>query len=197
MGISRDFFDRAREAADHDGRLVPGPMARWDVFPFEPDSLRVVPLTEFEEPEPLGDQSADACRICRNEDDHARVIWRSDHFTFARKESTSLLFWATIAPRTHLTLDQLDADALADMGQVLGRVFTAVLGLDGVGRVHLTKWENTTGHLLWNVMARPEGVLQLRGSNLPVWADMLPPIPEAEFAQRAAMVAELLAQSDD
>jgi diadenosine tetraphosphate (Ap4A) HIT family hydrolase len=195
VSISQEFFDRARAAADDDHRLAPGPMSRWGVFPFEAESLRVVPLTELEEPEPLGDQSAEACRVCRFEDDPAKVLWRSKHFTVARKESTSLLFWATIAPQTHVTLDQLDADALADMGLVLGRVFTAVRGLDGVGRVHLTKWENTTGHLLWNVMARPEGVLQLRGSNLPVWADMLPPIPEDEFAGRAAEVAALLTQS--
>ena len=194
MGIASDFFDRARAAADTDGRLVPGPMTRWDVFPFEADALSVVPLTEFEEPEPLGDVSPEGCRVCRREEDHARVLWRSEHFTVARPETTSILFWATIATRTHRTLDQLDADALADMGHVLGRVFNAVRGLDGVGRVHLTKWENTTGHLLWNVMARPEGVLQLRGSNLPVWADVLPPIPEEDFARRASEVAELLTE---
>ena len=169
-------------------------MSRWDVFPFEADSLTVVPLTEFEEPEPLGDMSPEGCKVCRTVEDDARVIWRSEHFAVARTEATSLLFWATIAPQAHVTLDQLDADALGEMGQVLGRVFTAVLRLEGVGRVHLTKWENTTGHLLWNVMARPEGVLQLRGSNLPVWADMLPAIPDAEFVRRAAEVAELLAE---
>ena len=61
--------------------------------------------------------------------------------------------------------------------------------------MHINKWENNTGHLLWNVLARPEGVLQLRGSNLPAWADMLPPIPNDEFAGRAAQAAELLDES--
>ena len=82
------------------------------------------------------------------------------------------------------------------MGQVLGRTFRAVSALDGVGRVHISKWENNTGHLLWNVLARPEGVLQLRGSNLPAWADMLPAVPEAELAARATQVATFLASEE-
>ena len=114
------------------------------------------------------------------------MFWSSEIFVVARPASTSLMFWATVAPRTHRTLDLLDGDELAEMGQVLGRTFRAVNALDGVGRVHLNKWENNTGHLLWNVLARPEGVLQLRGSNLPAWADMLPHVPEAELADRAA-----------
>ena len=193
MAISREFFDRARDAADEDGRLKPGPMTRWDVFPYE--SVTVAPLTELELPEPRGDTSPEECRICRRRDDTAHELWSSENFVVAGPASTSLMFWGTVSLRTHRTLDMLDGDELAEMGQVLGRTFRAVSALDGVGRVHINKWENNTGHLLWNVLARPEGVLQLRGSNLPAWADMLPPIPEDELAQRAARVAELLAQS--
>jgi hypothetical protein len=42
-------------------------------------------------------------------------------------------------------------------------------------------------------MARPRGVLQLRGSNLPIWADMLPNIPQDEYDERAAAVRAALA----
>ncbi len=191
MSVSREFFDRARDAADADGRLEPGPMTRWDVFPYE--SVTVAPLTELELPEPRGDTSAEGCRVCRGQDDTAHRLWSGESFFVARRSSTSLLFWAIVAPRTHRTLDQLDGDELAEMGHVLGRTFRAVETLDGVGRVHITKWENNTGHLLWNVLARPEGVLQLRGSNLPAWADMLPDVPEADLVERAERVAAYLA----
>ncbi len=194
MSAAREFFDRARAAADADGRLDPGPMTRWDVFPYE--AVTVAPLTELELPEPARDTSSEGCRVCHREDDHALELWSSPSFTVARPASTSLMFWATVATRTHRTLDALDADELAEMGQVLGRTFRAVSALDGVGRVHISKWENNTGHLLWNVLARPEGVLQLRGSNLPAWADMLPAVPEAELAARATQVATFLASEE-
>ena len=190
MGTSREFFDRARDAADEDGRLEPGPMTRWDVFPYE--TVTVAPLTELVLPEPPGNTSPDGCRICQGRDDTARQLWSSENFVVARPASTSLMFWATVSMRAHRTLDELDGDELAEMGQVLGRAFRAVSALDGVGRVHITKWENNTGHLLWNVLARPEGVLQMRGSNLPAWADMLPDVPAADLAHRAAQVAEYM-----
>lgn len=194
MSTSREFFDRARAAADEDGRLQPGPMTRWGVFPYE--SVTTAPLTELELPEPLGDTSPERCRVCQAQQDGTHELWSSEHFAVARRASTSLLFWATVAVRSHRTLDELDGDELAEMGQVLGRTFTAVSDLDGVGRVHINKWENNTGHLLWNVLARPEGVLQLRGSNLPAWADMLPDVPEAELARRADEVARALVAFD-
>lgn len=59
--------------------------------------------------------------------------------------------------------------------------------------MHINKWENGTGHLSVTLLARPLGVLQLRGSNLPVWADMLPPTPPEELAARADAVRATLA----
>ena len=165
-------------------------MTRWEVFPYE--SVTVAPLTELELPEPRGDTSPEECRICRGQQNPARRLWSSENFVLTRPASTSLMFWGAVSLRTHRTLDMLDGDELAEMGQVLGRTFRAVSALDGIGRVHISKWENNTGHLIWNVLARPEGIMQLRGSNLPAWADMLPPIPEDEFAQRAAQVAEYM-----
>jgi hypothetical protein len=42
------------------------------------------------------------------------------------------------------------------------------------------------------LLARPEGVLQLRGSNLAAWADMLPPSPAEELDARAVLVRDAL-----
>ena len=65
--------------------------------------------------------------------------------------------------------------------------------LEGVGNVHVNKWENGTGHLSVTLLARPLGVLQLRGSNLAAWADMLPPTPAGELDARADVVRASLA----
>ena len=71
-------------------------------------------------------------------------------------------------------LDDLDDDGHVELGRLVGRTYAAMRALDGVGNVHVNKWENGTGHLSVTLLARPEGVLQLRGSNLAAWADMLP-----------------------
>ena len=59
--------------------------------------------------------------------------------------------------------------------------------LEGVGRVHVNKWGDGGAHLHVFFLARPAGMLQLRGSNLALWEEMLPRVPEEE--SRAALRA--------
>jgi hypothetical protein len=47
-----DFFEHAIGVADHEGRLPLSRMTDWEVFPFESDGLRVVPLAKPVLPEP-------------------------------------------------------------------------------------------------------------------------------------------------
>ena len=60
-----EFYANAMLAADEEGRLPLSRMAGWEVFPFEPDGLRVVPLAPPELPEPprLG-EGGRACPGC-------------------------------------------------------------------------------------------------------------------------------------
>jgi hypothetical protein len=102
---------------------------------------------------------------------------------------------ANVVSLTHEVLDDLDDDGHAELGRLVGRTYSAMKALDGVGNVHVNKWENGAGHLSVTLLARPEGVLQLRGSNLAAWADMLPPTPADELTVRAEQVRSALAHA--
>jgi hypothetical protein len=58
--------------------------------------------------------------------------------------------------------------------------------------VHLNRWSDGGAHLHWWFIARPVGLLQLRGSALPTWLDVLPPLPADVWrADLDRVVAEL------
>ncbi|GAA5130253.1 hypothetical protein GCM10023339_60410 [Alloalcanivorax gelatiniphagus] len=187
-----DFLERAQAAVGDDGRLPLGRMPDWDVFPFERDGLRARPLTEFSDPEPDRRQDPADCRTCRALGEEAQVLHTGARLAVIRPGATSLPFVANVVAREHELIEDLDDAAHAELGRLLARTCAAVRALDGVGNAHITKWENGSGHLSVNVMARPRGVLQLRGSNLPVWADMLPDIPQDEYDARAEAVRSAL-----
>jgi hypothetical protein len=72
------------------------------------------------------------------------------------------------------------------------RVERAIRSLDGVARVHVNRWGDGAAHLhLW-FMARPRGQLQLRGSFLPMWDDILPPVAEPQWRENLALIAAWL-----
>ena len=77
-----------------------------------------------------------------------------------------------------------------EMGFLIWRVERALRSVGGIGRVHVNRWGDGGAHLhLW-FFARPEGVLQLRGSSLSDWTDCLPPMPAWEWQATMAAVAE-------
>jgi len=59
-------------------------------------------------------------------------------------------------------------------------------------RAHINKWGDGGAHLHVFVFGRPSGQMQLRGSNLALWDDMLPPMPEDVYAADLAAVAAAL-----
>ncbi|MBC2934514.1 hypothetical protein [Nocardioides sp. zg-1228] len=183
---------RVQDHLDAAGRPPLGGMADWEVFPFERDGLTPKAMGERVVPEPDRSRDAADCRTCRSLTVPAQVLHTGDRLAVIRPGGTSLPFVANIVARQHVLIDDLDDDGHAELGRLIGRTYAAVSALDGVGNVHLTKWENGSGHLSVNVMARPLGVLELRGSNLPVWADMLPDIPQAEYDERAEAVRAAL-----
>jgi diadenosine tetraphosphate (Ap4A) HIT family hydrolase len=97
-----------------------------------------------------------------------------------------------LMPRAHLDLEDLDDDHASELGRLVVRLSRAVGALDGVGRVHINKWGDGGAHLHVFVIARPTGLMQLRGSNLALWDDLLPPIPEEAYAADLAAVAAAL-----
>ena len=96
--------------------------------------------------------------------------------------------------RSHLDLGDLPNMLAAELGVMTVRLERAIRSLDGVARVHVNRWGDGAAHLhLW-FLARPYGRLQLRGTFLALWDDILPPIPEERWRENLALVAAWLAE---
>lgn len=181
-------------AAEVAGRL-PAPSAETlgEVFPYEP-ALTVLPLAEPALPEPdRADLTADACGVCQRHDED--FAWTDGQFRLASLTARAgfgvhvFMLW----PRAHADLADLDDAQAADLGRMLVRVERAITrGIDGVGRVHVIRWGDGSAHSHWWFLARPAGLVQLRGTGLTGWLDVLPPLPaELVRADTARVAAEL------
>jgi hypothetical protein len=96
--------------------------------------------------------------------------------------------------RSHLDLGDLPNLLAAELGVMTVRLERAIRSLDGVARVHVNRWGDGSAHLhLW-FLARPAGRLQLRGSFLSLWNDILPAVSEAQWRENLALVAAWLAE---
>jgi hypothetical protein len=95
--------------------------------------------------------------------------------------------------RSHLDLGDLPNLLAAELGVMTVRLERAIRSLAGVARVHVNRWGDGSAHLhLW-FLARPHGRLQLRGTFLSLWDDILPTVPEDQWRENLALVAAWLA----
>jgi hypothetical protein len=167
--------------------------AAWPSFPFEGD-LRVKRLDDPVEVEPTrkGEDAAD-CTACGAPDE--TYIWVSDRWRVrAMDRPTGLPMVLILESRSHLDLGDLPNMLAAELGVMTVRLERAIRSLDGVARVHVNRWGDGEAHLHMWFMARPYGRLQLRGTFLALWDDILPPIPEAEWRENLALIAAWLAE---
>lgn len=156
--------------------------------------MRVKPLAAPVEVEPprSGEDAAD-CIACGTPDD--AYIWVSERWRVrAMDRPTGLPMVLILECRSHLDLGDLPNLLAAELGVMTVRLERAVRSLDGVARVHVNRWGDGSAHLhLW-FLARPYGRLQLRGTFLSLWDDILPVIPEAQWRENLALVAAWLAE---
>jgi hypothetical protein len=96
--------------------------------------------------------------------------------------------------RSHLDLGDLPNLLAAELGVMTVRLERAIRSLDGVARVHVNRWGDSSAHLHMWFLARPKGQLQLRGTFLSLWDGILPPVPEAQWRENLAHVAAWLEQ---
>jgi diadenosine tetraphosphate (Ap4A) HIT family hydrolase len=165
----------------------------WPSFPFEGD-LRVKPLEAAVDREPPREgEDADPCVACTAPDES--YIWVSERWRVRAPDRPSGLPMVLILEsRSHLDLGDLPNMLAAELGVMTVRLERAVRSLDGVARVHVNRWGDGAAHLhLW-FFARPQGRLQLRGSFLPLWEEILPPIPESQWRENLALVAAWLGE---
>ena len=171
------------------------PFATWSSFPFDGD-LKLKPLDELVEPEPpRHGENPMECLACNSPD--AAYIWVSERWRVRSLEQpTGLPVVLILEPRSHLDLGDLPNLLAAELGIMTVRVERAIRSLDGVARVHVNRWGDGASHLhLW-FLARPYGRLQLRGSFLSMWNDILPPVAEEPWRENLALVAAWLAEFD-
>jgi hypothetical protein len=171
---------------------LPG-FASWPTFPFEGD-LHVKRLDDpvIQEPARHGEDPAE-CRACRAPDE--AYIWVSERWRVRSLDRpTGLPMVLILESRSHLDLGDLPNMLAAELGVMTVRLERAVRSLDGVARVHVNRWGDGSAHLhLW-FLARPYGRLQLRGTFLSLWDEILPPIPEYQWRENLALVAAWLAE---
>lgn len=189
-----EFYARALQHADAEGRLPAPGQSSWDIFPFDEDSLVVRPLKPPVLPEPpRGGEGGNPCWRCANPD--AGVVWSDERWVFAvGGEPSGLPFVGVLQPKEHLDLGDLDETYAAELGVLTVRIDRAIRALGNIGRVHVNKWGDGGAHLHLMFLARPEGLLQLRGSCVTIWEEMLPRVPDDVVAADAAAVARALAE---
>jgi diadenosine tetraphosphate (Ap4A) HIT family hydrolase len=102
-----------------------------------------------------------------------------------------------LEPREHHdSYVDLPPERLAELGPLTARIERALLSLGDVARVHVARWGDGGAHLHQWFFPRPLGQLQLRGSMLPVWLDVLPAVdPEVEAATLRRIAAAMAAST--
>jgi hypothetical protein len=165
---------------------------RWPSFPFEGD-MRVKQLAAPVEVEPpRSGEDANDCVACSTPDD--AYIWVSERWRVrAMDRPTGLPMVLILECRSHLDMGDLPNLLAAELGVMTVRLERAIRSLDGVARVHVNRWGDGSAHLHMWFLARPYGRLQLRGTFLSLWDDILPVIPEAQWRENLALVAAWLA----
>jgi diadenosine tetraphosphate (Ap4A) HIT family hydrolase len=181
---------RAREAeqASPSGRLPVPSYASWESFPYEGE-LQVRPVSDVVLPEPPrhGEGGVD-CHACAAQDE--QYVWTDEHWRLrSTAEPTGLPVVLLLEPREHVDLHDLPVALRAGMGDLLCRVEAAITSLGGIARVHVSRIGDGAEHLHWWFMARPEGLVQARGSFAVEWDDLLPPRPRDQWEADLQRVA--------
>jgi diadenosine tetraphosphate (Ap4A) HIT family hydrolase len=188
----QEFHARAMRSAAADGRLPLSRMTGWEVFPFEPDGLRVVALDPPHLPEPpRHGEGGGACHACTDE----LGIWSDEHWRLSVAESTGAPLLLMLEPRAHHDLVDLPDDRAGELGVLIVHIARAIEELSHIARAHVSRWGDGGAHLHVFFYARPEGFSQLRGTCLAIWDDLLPAVPSEVRDADAADVAARLARS--
>lgn len=190
-----EFYANALNVADAEGRMPLSRLTAWEIFPFESDGLRVVPLTKPVIPEPSrrGEDGSpcDSCAaVARGE------IWQDDHWrliTFSEPSGAPLVMM--LLPKLHFDLTDLPDELARELGRLIVHTARAIESLPHVARAHVSRWGDGGAHLHVFFFARPEGFVQLRGTCFAVWDDLLPPTPRNVRDIDALAVARSLATS--
>ncbi len=161
-------------------------------FPFAGDII-VKPLDDRVVPEPTRHgANPEECRTCSRPD--SDYVWTDERWRLTAYLPTPIPGIVLLEPRSHHdSFVNLPPGLLADVGPMTARVEGVLMGLGDVARVHVNRWGDGGAHFhLW-FMPRPLGMLQLRGSMLPMWLDLLPNLDEVTATEVLARIGAAMA----
>ena len=187
-----EITQRAREAAGPDGRLAPPKQVGWPIFPFETDGLQMQEVRDPELPEPArnGEGGPEGCWTCG--EGRGDVVWEDERWLVSMSLDPASVPALTIHTRAHLDFGELTDELGAELGVILVRGQRALASIAGVGRVHVYKWGDGAAHLHIFLVARPAGMIQLKGMYLSTWMFALPALPAEDWeAMRRHVAGEL------
>ena len=188
-----EFYDHALAAADEEQRLPLSRMTGWDISPFEQEGLRVAQLRPPVVPEPprQGEEGPASCSSCARRDEG---LWRNDRWRLTRIGGVGVPLAMMLHPRDHYDLADLPDDMAAEMGVLTTRIARHIEALPHIARSHVYRIGDGGAHLHVWFFARPEGQVQMLGSWLVVWDDLLPEYPDEVADADANTVADALAR---
>jgi hypothetical protein len=174
-------------------RLAAEPLLGGPFFPFEDPVVRPLEDPVVPEPPRNGGPGGTPCFRCANPD--AFLVWRDDLWQLTGGFSRiGLPAVVCLMPREHVRLDTLTEPLLTTMGSMIQRIAGAVQSLDGVARTHFNRWGDGSEHFHMWFLARPTGMMQLRGAGIAFWDEMLPDLPADEHAANLRVIAAVLAE---
>ena len=162
-------------------------------FPFH-GQIAVKPLQAPLVPEPARSaESAADCATCARPE--SEILWADADWAVQAYRDSPFPGVVLLVTRGHYdSYADLPQRLLAQLGPMTARVERAVLSVGDVARVHVCRWGDGSAHFHQWFLPRPLGALQLRGSMLPMWMDLLPVLPaDAVDAALATISASMRA----
>ncbi|WP_203568272.1 hypothetical protein [Aestuariimicrobium ganziense] len=186
----RQWYDRVVRAIEDDGHRETD-LPSWTSWPWTGE-LTVKALDEPVETEPdrRGVGGVD-CHSCATGADPATggAVWWDELFFVVPARSSSLPFAMFLMPRRHCDLATMTPEEARRQGELLTALEQTATATMSVPRIQVARWGDGGEHLHWWVYARPTGMLQLRGTFLSHWDDLLPPRPLDDVAADARVWA--------
>jgi len=148
------------------------------------------------EPPRNGEEGGGPCGACRDDKPGELVVYRDDLWRVFVLTDMAFPGTCMLVPHRHVDgVSGLDAAELATFGPMVARISKALqdrpqgapgFGDGRVGRVHGHLWNDGGAHLHMWFFPRPLGYLDLLGSVLVEWEEVLPRASEADILAAAA-----------
>jgi hypothetical protein len=153
-----EFYANALTTADAEGRMPLSRLTAWEIFPFEPDGLRVVPLKRPELPESRRrGEDGSPCDSCA--DTGEGTVWEDDRWrlvAFSQPSGAPLVLM--LLPKDHYDLTDLPDDLAGELGRLVVHTARAIESLTHIARAHVSRWGDGGGALAHLFLCAPGGI---------------------------------------